>query len=108
MQTTLNFAPAEIAEINATKPPTNRQVWEKFDESNPDVFEAIRQRALRLHSEGFKRWSIEEIWNWLRWHRQCRTTGKPYALNNNFKAFYVAKLVDENPQLDEMFVQRKG
>lgn len=107
MQKTLDFNAAERAEIEATRPLTIDEAFAEFDRDNPDVYSAIRSRALRLHSEGFVRWSIEEIWNWLRWHRQCRTTGKPYALNNNYKKPYVEKLVAECPQLESFFV-RKG
>lgn len=106
-QTTLNFDAADRAEIEATRPPTAAELFEQFDRENPDVYDAIKTRAVGLCLQGYKRWSIEEIWNWLRWHRQCKTTGKPYALNNNYKKPYVEKLVAECPQLQSFFV-RKG
>lgn len=108
MQKTLDFAAAELAEIEATRPPTAAEEFAAFDAANPDVYDAIQARAIRLRGQGFKRWSIEEIWNWLRWHRQCQTTGKPYSLNNNFKKPYVEKLVAECPELETFFSRRGG
>lgn len=105
-QPTLNFDAAELAEIEAGQPKTPAQLFAEFDAANPDVYAAIRERSLRMAAHGFRRWSIEEIWNFLRWHRQCVTTGKPYSLNNNFKKPYVEKLVAECPQLANLFSRK--
>ena len=105
-QTLLNFAAAERAEIEAHRPQTPREKFEQFDRENPGVYWQIRGRALELKRAGFARWSIMEIWQWLRWSRQCKTTGKPYALNNNFTAYYADKLMAAESELVGFFERR--
>ncbi len=106
-QGTLNFEQGTWAAIaEDQRPLSKREQFARFHDENPDVYAAIRTRALDLKAAGFARWSIEEIWNWLRWTRQCKTTGKPFSLNNNHKPFYVEKLVDAEPRLAEFFERR--
>lgn len=106
-QTTLDFNAADLAATESTRPLSKLEKWELFHAENPHVYRLISDRALDMKRRGFKRWSVEEIWNWLRWHKQCPTTGKPYALPNDFKKPYVDKLVADYPQLESMFKRSK-
>lgn len=106
-QRNLDFKSADMAAIAESRPLSREEQFQKFHSENPGVYEFIRDRALRLKRHGYSKWSIEEIWNNLRWVRQCKTTGKPYALDNNFKAFYVALLLDREPSLEGFFDVRK-
>lgn len=106
-QTQLDFEAADKAEIEATRPKTWTEKFADFHAANPHVYEFIRDRAMKLKRYGHKKWSIEEIWNNLRWVKQCPTTGKPYSLNNNFKRFYVDLLLEREPSLEGFFNVRE-
>lgn len=110
-QQTLDFTAAERADINAARPLSKaeqkRRKFEAFHAANPHVYRLIVDRARQKQIEGYRSWAIEEIWNHLRWHLQCKTTGKPYRLCNDHKKPYVELLASQYPTLGEMF-HRKG
>ena len=102
----LDWNSGDRAAIESTRPKTNREKFNQFDRENPHVYRSIRDRSLNLKRQGFARWSIMEIWQWLRWSMQCKTTGKPYSLNNNFTAYYADKLIAAEPTLADFFERR--
>lgn len=106
-QQVIQWTADEWAEIEATRPLTIDEQWQKFSSENPLVYSEIRRRALRLLAEGYRRWGFELLWNEVRWRRQCRTTGKPFAMNNNYKKPCVEQLVRECPELAAMFVRKE-
>ena len=108
IQTQLDFDAADRAAIESSRPLTRREQFEKFNDENPHVYDAIKNRALHFRKLGCDWWSIEEIYNHLRCIQQLKTAGDPeFRLNNNYKAFYVRKLMDEVDELKGMFELRE-
>lgn len=105
-QQQLDFDAADQAAIESTRPKTRRELFEAFHADNPQVYEWVKEYTQNKVDAGFKRWGFEAIWNDIRWNQQCQTSGKPFKLNNNYKAFYVRKLINEFPHLEGFFEQR--
>ena len=94
IQQQLDFDAADQAAIEAARPLDRREQFERFHSENPQVYRWVREYTMRKREAGFKRWGFEAIWNDIRWNQQCRTSGKPFKLNNNYKAFYVRMLIN--------------
>lgn len=69
----------------------------EFHRCNPHVADALEQLAdqwLARHN----RVGMKALWERLRWESGIRTDGKPYALNNNWPAFYSRLLIARRPE----------
>ena len=80
--------------------------FKSFHDLNPHVYEALRQLAFEMVSTGRKRYTITGLYEVLRWHYSLQTSGDNYKLNNNYRACYARKLMDEEPLLEGFFVTR--
>lgn len=75
--------------------------WEAFHRANPDVFEAIRAEADRERAAGWKRISINLIFELLRRDPALQPAGGgDWKLNNNFRALYARELIRRYPIFD--------
>lgn len=83
-----------------------RERFEQFHEQNPQVFAALRQEALHLRRHGVHRWGIASLFERLRWLTAIETGGDSFRLNNDYRAFYARKLMDETPELAGFFEVR--
>lgn len=71
--------------------------WQQFHEANPhvaDALELLAEQWLARH----QRVGMKALWERLRWESGIRTDGKPYALNNNWPAFYARLLIARRPE----------
>jgi hypothetical protein len=78
-----------------------------FHEQNPhvaDALEALAAQWLARHS----RVGMKALWERLRWEAGIRTDGQPYALNNNWPAFYARLLVQRHPEWSERILRRRA
>jgi len=83
------------------KPPTILQRWKAFHRANPDVFEAIRREAERERAEGWKRISINLIFELLRRDPKLQPAGGgEWKLDNSFRANYARHLIKRYPHFD--------
>jgi hypothetical protein len=89
--------------------------FESFHRNNPAVLRAIIQIARDAKSRGYKTWSINGVFEILRWSRKYAplraqlqlTDGEGFALNNIFRSRY-SRLVEEvAPDLKGFFLTRK-
>lgn len=85
---------------------TIREAFEDFHRNNPQVYDALRRRALRAKSRGFKP-GIGCLFELLRWSHGMTTKGDEFLLNNNFRSHYARMLMDNEPDLDGFFELRK-
>lgn len=78
--------------------------WLKFHESNPHIYESLKNMALNLRRRGFKKCGIALLWERLRWLSYVETFGiDEYKLSNSHRAFYARYLMENEPELENFF-----
>ena len=80
--------------------------FEMFHHANPHVYEKLVEIAFEAHSRGRRHWGIAALFERLRWISQFETTGDPYKLNNDYRAFYARQLMKDHPQFRGLFQVR--
>lgn len=80
--------------------------FNQFDNDNPHVYAAFRDRALRAVKSGLKKYSAKTIIEVIRWHYDIETKGDELLLNNNYTAYYARKFMDEYPMYRGFFETR--
>lgn len=85
---------------------TARERWSLFHQMNPEVYRRIRHMALEQKVDGWKRSSMQLIFEHLRYLWAIQTKGDRYKLNHNYRSFYTRKLLEDHPELVGMFETR--
>ena len=88
------------------KPVTIEGKFEAFHAANPEVYRSLVADALTLRHRGIKRWSINGLFEVLRWKKALETKGDEFRLNNNFRAYYARMMMDNEPILEGFFETR--
>ena len=86
-----------------------REQFVAFHRENPQVYTALRELALDLNDQGHGKWSINGLFEVLRW-RHAMMVSDPHSdfkLNNNYRAFYARLLMAQEPVLDGFFELRR-
>ena len=78
-----------------------------FHRANPHVFRALRQLAMDMKAKGHQRYSINGLFEVLRWHYAMATNGDDFKLNNNYRALYARLLMERVPLLLNFFHLRE-
>lgn len=104
-QIPLPFDPLVQPEV--PKDATIRQRFEAFHKANPHVYGHLVRLALDIRQRGHDKWGIANLFEVLRWESALYTTGDPYRLNNNFRAWYARILMADNSELEGFFEVRK-
>lgn len=79
----------------------------KFHEENPFVWQKFQEYAFKIKKTGKKKYSGWTIVNAIRWHFDLRTSGDSFKINNDFIALYVRLLINQYPEFERFFEQRK-
>lgn len=99
----------KVAELPYTKPdktPEDHSTagrFEAFHRANPHLLPLLRDMALAMKAQGFKRCGMKMLFEKLRWEYYVRTTGKKYKLTNTFTAYYARLVMLWCPSLDGFF-----
>lgn len=83
----------------------------EFHANNPQVYAELVKLARRARGRGVQRIGIKMLWERLRWELQVETYNpgvETYRLNNNWHSFYARLLMDENPELRDLFETRES
>lgn len=82
----------------------------RFNKANPQVYSALREMALTLKDQGIRHYGIAALFEVLRFSRAMQTGGDAYKLNNDYRALYARRLMEEEPELAGFFElrQRRG
>ena len=89
---------------------TIEQRFQIFHRANPHVYDRLLAKARRMHSIGFKRYSMKTLFETLRWEQDLQTTDparRPFKLNNDFTALYSRQIMANVPELEGFFETRK-
>jgi hypothetical protein len=75
-----------------------------FHQENPEVYQALVNRALELKAQGYNHYSMAALWEWLRLHlRPNVKTKDQYKLSNDYRSRYARLIMETVPELDGMF-----
>lgn len=71
--------------------------FERFDAKYPDVYAQLLDLARQWRAGGKGTWSINGMFEVLRWQRRALRldADEPFRMNNNYRAFYARKLLQE-------------
>jgi hypothetical protein len=85
--------------------------FEEFHRDNPHVYAELVKLARRARGRGVERLGIKMLWEVLRWQLQIETYHpgqNEFRLNNNFHSLYARLLMEENPELRDLFETRES
>lgn len=78
-----------------------------YDRDRPDMYRELVKLAREWQEKGRGRWSINGMFEVLRWQRYIDYGDDKYKCNNNYRAFYARKLMAEYPEFHGMFELRE-
>jgi len=79
----------------------------QFHTDNPHVYDGLRRLALQTKRMGRDNYSINGLYEVLRWHRSFDTTDDEFKISNNHRAYYARLLMESEPELEGFFRTRK-
>jgi len=85
----------------------DRPESEAYHQQNPEVYELIKRFTLQVIAAGFKHYSITSIYERVRWHTMIETSGDPFKINNNHRAYYARKFMEDHPEHAGFFRTRE-
>jgi hypothetical protein len=85
---------------------TPREKWERFHSENPHVMDAIHRVADEQRQAGYRRISMNRIFEILRADPRFFTDDKPWKLNNTYRSFYARELIRRDRRFDELIEVR--
>jgi len=100
-QLPLNFRQAATANR-----PIEIAFWE-FHNENPHVYSSLVKLARQIKNRGFRSYSINSLFEVLRWHSALETMGSLFKLNNNYRSYYARLIMEKEPELEGFFSTRK-
>ena len=86
---------------------TVRERFERFHQTNPQVYTALVQLALQLKRRGVAKYGVKALFETLRFHYALHTQGERFKLNNYFTSFYARLMMINEPELDGFFETRR-
>lgn len=92
--------------------PENQSVIEaafvKFHADHPEVYTDLCEIARDLKRRGYQRFGIKTVYEVARWRSMIRRGPKDkFKLNNNFTAYYARKIMEQEPDLRDVFQTRR-
>lgn len=87
-----------------TQGDSNEERFINFHRANTHVFSALYKLAKAAHNEGWKRGSINLLFERLRWSYALQTKGGKYKLSNSLRAYYARAIMEYDARLKGFFV----
>lgn len=79
-----------------------------FHETNPDVYAALVMHTRELVELGHHRVGIGMLWEVLRWsHMRTDDPTSDFRLNNDYRSHYARLIMDQEPDLADVFETRR-
>jgi hypothetical protein len=84
-----------------------KAAFEEFHEANPSVYAEIVRLARLAVIHGQSRWSINALFELVRWNRMIDTARLDWKMDNNHRAYYAREIMRREPDLAGFFEVRK-
>ena len=104
-QPLLAFTPEEFPPVVAPGPRQETERGGCEASRFHDIYAACVKIARRLKASGYQQCGIGAIWEIVR-YEALKTTGRPYKLNNNYRAWYARTIMVREPDLAGFFAVR--
>jgi hypothetical protein len=88
--------------------PKIEEAFAAFHAQHPEVYRELVRIARRLRDQGWERFGIKTVWEVARYRSMIgNTAGKGPKLNNNFTAYYARLIMEQEPDLADVFKTRR-
>ena len=77
-----------------------------FDRENPQVYQLFKKYTFDAINAGFTHYSVSSIIERIRWHTNIETKGDLFKINNNHRAYFARKFMEEFPRHKDFFLTR--
>tara|TARA_R110002020_G_scaffold36139_5_gene108766 strand:- start:349 stop:681 length:333 start_codon:yes stop_codon:yes gene_type:complete len=84
-----------------------QQHWISCRKSNPWLLPKLAEMAFELKKSGYENYSINSLFEALRWETRHSTNDCGFKVNNNYRAFAARDLMEKYPSLKGFFRLRK-
>jgi len=86
---------------------THKEKWWQFHKDNPEVWNLFVRFTGHVIEAGYSNYSVNAIFERIRWHTTVETKGSGFKLNNNHRAYYARYFNHMFPQYGEFFRLRE-
>lgn len=83
----------DLKELFAHYPKRTLDRFKSFHSKNQHVYEEFKKLAFEMRETGRKKYSARTLVEVLRWHRDLKTSGDVFEINNDFVSIYVRLLI---------------
>ncbi len=80
-----------------------KRAWWEYHKESPEVYELVEQYTFQVIGRGYRNYSINSIFERIRWHADIETTGESFKLSNNHRAYYARYFHHLHPELNGFF-----
>ena len=87
--------------------PTIQSRFEEFHKNNPHVYDLILKYVKQVVDAGYKNYSINGIFEQIRWHTNIVTKDREFKLSNDYRSRYVRLFEQNNPKWIGFFRTRE-
>tara|TARA_R110000850_G_scaffold52548_1_gene126907 strand:- start:1156 stop:2637 length:1482 start_codon:yes stop_codon:yes gene_type:complete len=78
----------------------------RFNKQNPEIYAAVEKFTREVIHTGRVQYSVNAIFERIRWHTEIETRGEDFKLNNNYRACYARMFMYRNSRHGEFFKVR--
>ena len=75
-----------------------KRKWWSFHKENLEIYKLVERFTFAIINRGFKNYSINSIFERIRWHTDVETTGTEFKLSNNHRAYYARYFMHNYPE----------
>ncbi len=86
---------------------TIQERFQHFHKLNPWVYDELVAIAYRAKDKGYKRHSVDALFQILRWERWRPTIGEKWKLNDHYRSRYARMIMENEPNLLGFFEIRE-
>jgi len=77
--------------------------WWAWHKKNPHVWDLFQKFTFQAINAGRSRYSVNAIFERIRWHTDIETQGDPFKISNNHRAYYARYFHVMYPKHDGFF-----
>jgi hypothetical protein len=83
-----------------------RAFW-RFHHNNPHVYAIFSRLCRQVRARGFAHYSVDAIWQRMRWHFTIETSDPDFKLNDHHRAYYARYYLEQHPEAGDFFELRQ-
>lgn len=109
MESVKDFVVEETAGAEGDCEDEIQRKFEAFHRANPNVYSLLCVFGREVLTAGYKRYSIDALYQRLRWHINIelrRDPNDPFKLNNNFRSRYARLIMKQEEDFRDFFELR--